>query len=253
MRLRGSALLAGCAAVLTLVVGGCAPSTREAVPAERPSQAPVAPLSATPSTTPTASPTPSLSRQPVTLVAFKPTPKPTPTPSAEVTMDASANAAAAATRAAADKKKAEAKQKAGATTTATPQAAQAQPKTDPRCGYGEVMCISKGANTLYFMQDGKIISTLDVRFGKETDPERRTREGNFLVFRKEVNHTSNLYGSEMPYAMFFSGGQAVHFSSDFAARGYNGSSHGCVNVRDKATLAKIFAEVDVMSTRVVVY
>ena len=53
--------------------------------------------------------------------------------------------------------------------------------------------------------------------------------------------------------MFFSGGQAVHFSSDFAARGYNGSSHGCVNVRDKATLAKIFAEVDVMSTRVVVY
>ena len=36
----------------------------------------------------------------------------------------------------------------------------------------------------------------------------------------------------MPYAMFFSGGQAVHYSPDFAARGYNGASHGCVNVRN---------------------
>ena len=43
-----------------------------------------------------------------------------------------------------------------------------------------------------------------------------------------------LYGSAMPYAMFFSGGQAVHYSSDFAARGYAGASHGCVNVRDHA-------------------
>ena len=29
----------------------------------------------------------------------------------------------------------------------------------------------------------------------------------------------------MPYAMFFSGGQAVHYLPAFAARGYNGASH----------------------------
>ena len=32
----------------------------------------------------------------------------------------------------------------------------------------------------------------------------------------------------MPFAMFFSGGQAVHYSPDFAAVGYAGASHGCV-------------------------
>ena len=159
-------------------------------------------------------------------------------------MDAKANAAAAADKAAKDKKSG---------TNVAPATTADQPKTDPRCSYGEVMCISKSTNTLHFMQDGAVVASLDVRFGKEDDPDRRTREGNFLVFRKEVEHTSNLYGSEMPYAMFFSGGQAVHFSSDFAARGYNGNSHGCVNVRDKSTLASIFAQVDVMSTRVVVY
>ena len=47
---------------------------------------------------------------------------------------------------------------------------------------------------------------------------------------------STLYHSPMPYAMFFSGGQAVHYSADFAARGYAGASHGCVNVRDEAKL-----------------
>ena len=41
-----------------------------------------------------------------------------------------------------------------------------------------------------------------------------------------------MYGSSMPFSMFFSGGQAVHYSSDFAAVGYNGASHGCVNIRD---------------------
>ena len=44
----------------------------------------------------------------------------------------------------------------------------------------------------------------------------------------------------MPFAMFFSGGQAVHYSADFASVGYNGASHGCVNVRDRAVVAWLF-------------
>jgi lipoprotein-anchoring transpeptidase ErfK/SrfK len=56
----------------------------------------------------------------------------------------------------------------------------------------------------------------------------------------------------MPYAMFFSRGQAVHYSADFAARGYNGCSHGCVNVRNKSAIAYMFGHVRI-GTRVVVY
>ena len=67
------------------------------------------------------------------------------------------------------------------------------------------------------------------RFGSDELP---TREGAFSVYRKSRDHVSTLYDSSMPFAMFFSGGQAVHYSSDFAAVGYDGASHGCVNVRD---------------------
>lgn len=120
---------------------------------------------------------------------------------------------------------------------------------DPRCMEGRVMCISKESRTLAWMIDGKIISTLDVRFGSENTP---TREGVFKVDRKEKDWTSTLYHTAMPYSMFFSGGQAVHYSADFAARGYAGASHGCVNVRDKAKLAEIFGQVNV-GDKVVVY
>jgi lipoprotein-anchoring transpeptidase ErfK/SrfK len=56
----------------------------------------------------------------------------------------------------------------------------------------------------------------------------------------------------MPFAMFFSGGQAVHYSSDFAARGYAGASHGCVNVRDYDAVAGLYDQVQV-GDEVVVY
>lgn len=120
---------------------------------------------------------------------------------------------------------------------------------DPRCMTGRVMCISKESRTLTWMIDGKVVTTLDVRFGSENTP---TREGEFKVDRKEKNWVSTLYGSPMPYSMFFSRGQAVHYSSDFAARGYAGASHGCVNVRDKAKLATLFDTVQV-GDKVVVY
>ena len=66
------------------------------------------------------------------------------------------------------------------------------------------------------------------------------------------DHVSGMYGSAMPFSMFFSGGQAVHYSSDFAASGYAGASHGCVNVRDYDALASLFDQVNVGDS-VVVY
>jgi lipoprotein-anchoring transpeptidase ErfK/SrfK len=52
--------------------------------------------------------------------------------------------------------------------------------------------------------------------------------------------------------MFFSGGQAVHYSPDFAATGYNGASHGCVNVRDYDGMVALFDQVRV-GDKVIVY
>lgn len=124
-----------------------------------------------------------------------------------------------------------------------------QAKLDPRCMTGRVMCISKTTRTLSWMIDGKVLSTMDVRFGSQYTP---TREGVFKVGWKSRDHVSTLYDTPMPYAMFFSGGQAVHYSSDFAARGYNGASHGCVNVRDKAAVAALFDQVRT-GDKVVVY
>jgi lipoprotein-anchoring transpeptidase ErfK/SrfK len=79
-----------------------------------------------------------------------------------------------------------------------------------------------------------------VRFGRDELP---TREGVFPVYKKKVDVISNLYHTPMPYSMFFSGGQAVHYSSNFARLGYAGASHGCINVRDKALLVRLYDEV----------
>lgn len=122
-------------------------------------------------------------------------------------------------------------------------------KPDKRCMTGRVICISKNSRSLSWMIDGKVVSSMDVRFGSQYTP---TREGTFSVFWKSRHHVSTIYHSAMPYAMFFSGGQAVHYSSDFAARGYNGASHGCVNVRDEGKIASLFAQVH-NGDKVVVY
>ncbi|WP_328501861.1 L,D-transpeptidase family protein [Streptomyces sp. NBC_00457] len=111
---------------------------------------------------------------------------------------------------------------------------------DTRCMTGRVLCISKTSRTLRWMIDGRTVLTVPVRFGSQYTP---TREGVFSVYWKSRHHVSTLYDSPMPYAMFFSGGQAVHYSSDFAATGYAGASHGCVNVRDEAAIARLFAQV----------
>lgn len=120
---------------------------------------------------------------------------------------------------------------------------------DARCRTGRVLCIDKTSSTLRWVVDGTVQQTLDVRFGASSTP---TREGVFHVFLKDADHVSRLYGSPMPYSMFFSGGQAVHYSSDFATVGYAGASHGCVNVRDYDGLAHLFGQVR-EGDKVVVY
>lgn len=111
---------------------------------------------------------------------------------------------------------------------------------DPRCLTGRALCIDKTTNSLSWVVDGQVLQTVDVRFGSDELP---TREGAFSVFHKSRDHVSSLYDTSMPFALFFSGGQAVHFSPDFAANGYSGASHGCVNVRDYDAMAGLFDQV----------
>ena len=122
-------------------------------------------------------------------------------------------------------------------------------RLDARCLTGRAMCVDKSSSTIRWVVDGKVRRTMAVRFGAAYSP---TREGLFHVGWKSRDHVSKLYGSSMPFAMFFSGGQAVHYSSDFAARGYAGASHGCVNVRDLAGVAWLFDQVAI-GDKVVIY
>lgn len=123
------------------------------------------------------------------------------------------------------------------------------PALDPRCMTGRAMCVDKSSRSLRWVVDGVVRSRYDVRFGSDELP---TREGAFSVFRKSRDHVSSLYDTPMPFAMFFSGGQAVHYSPDFAANGYNGASHGCVNVRDYDGVRRLFNRVR-LGDKVIVY
>jgi lipoprotein-anchoring transpeptidase ErfK/SrfK len=120
---------------------------------------------------------------------------------------------------------------------------------DRRCRTGRVLCVDKSSRTIRWVLDGEVRRTMAVRFGAAYTP---TREGVFHVGRKSRDHVSTLFHTAMPFAMFFSGGQAVHYSSDFAARGYSGASHGCVNVRDYNGIKWLFDQVRV-GDKVVIY
>jgi peptidoglycan hydrolase-like protein with peptidoglycan-binding domain len=124
-------------------------------------------------------------------------------------------------------------------------------KLDPRCLTGRVLCIDKTSRTLRWVVDGHVLQQLEARFGSTLN-DTPTREGLFHVYLMDADHVSHLYGSSMPYAMFFSGGQAVHYSSDFATVGYEGASHGCVNIRDYDGIKLLFSQVHV-GDKVVVY
>lgn len=120
---------------------------------------------------------------------------------------------------------------------------------DARCMTGRVMCVSKSTSMLTWVIDGQPQYQFPVRFGSADLP---TREGVFPVYRKAREIRSNIDQSLMPFSMFFSGGEAVHYSPNFARVGYAGNSHGCVNVRDWNGIARLYAAVN-LGDKVVVH
>ena len=123
-------------------------------------------------------------------------------------------------------------------------------KLDPRCYTGRTVCVDKTKLRMYWVVNGKIQDDWSVRVGRPSLP---TREGTFRINSKHTNWHSTLYDVDMPYTQFFSGGEAIHYSVDFAINGYyGGGSHGCVNMRDKAGAKWLFSQTRV-GDRVVVY
>ena len=123
-------------------------------------------------------------------------------------------------------------------------------KVDKNCMTGgRVLCVNKSMRKLYYLNHNNVIKTLDARFGCSSTP---TRDGVWKIFRMVKHDWSWAYSEPMPDAMYFSGGEAVHYSADFAARGYAGCSHGCVNIRDRKTLDWIYQRIHV-GDRAVIY
>ena len=111
------------------------------------------------------------------------------------------------------------------------------------------LCADKTTRLIRYVVKGKVKLTLDARFGL---PGMDTGNGVFSVNRKSRDHVSSLYRSWMPFAMFFNGGEAVHYSPYFSRDGYNGGSHGCIGVRDFKMAEWMFDRVP-MGARVYVY
>jgi len=120
----------------------------------------------------------------------------------------------------------------------------------------QVLCIDKTAKVLRYVLKKRVVQTLDVRFGV---PGLDTPTGSFRVYYRDRYATSGINGPDqprasMPYALFFNGDIAVHYSPTFAASGYypGGGSHGCVNVADLQGVSWLFDQIPV-GTRVYVY
>ena len=117
------------------------------------------------------------------------------------------------------------------------------------CTNADSICISVEQKLVRWVDNGKVAMTTDARFGL---PGAATARGTFRVTRKSRDHVSSLYGTAMPFSLFFHGGQAVHYSAYFKRDGYYGASHGCVNLRDLAKAKWLFNKVR-LGTRVHVY
>ncbi|HRW18258.1 MAG TPA: L,D-transpeptidase family protein [Dermatophilaceae bacterium] len=128
-------------------------------------------------------------------------------------------------------------------------------KLDPRCQTGRVLCASKANRALYWIIDGVVVRRFDARFGT---PEFPSDNGTFSVFMKSRDHHSTIYNNAwMPFALFYNGGEAVHYSPTFARDGWGTpqalrGSHGCTNIRDFNGAAWLFDQVQI-GDRVVVY
>ena len=95
---------------------------------------------------------------------------------------------------------------------------------------------------LIAMEGGEEVYNFDIVTGRDG---KETTAGSYKIFRKHEKYVSNSYGSEMPYAMFFTeDGKAIHGTQMATLRSYlhtylteSVGSHGCVGLTDDNALA----------------
>lgn len=116
---------------------------------------------------------------------------------------------------------------------------------DPRCNRpSRTVCVSMAEHKATYLVDGSPVTSFEGRFGSESYP---TYPGVHHVHYKDWTTVSTVFGERfpMPYAMFFHDDRAIHFSFDFVTDGFNGNSHGCVNMRDYETLKWLYDQLQV--------
>ncbi len=90
-----------------------------------------------------------------------------------------------------------------------------------------IACVDQNRQLMWVRTGHRVVfGPVRVRTGK---PGARTRDGLHRVYWRDLHHVSTLYGTPMPYAQFFDGGEAFHgvYGSLYAPTG----SYGCVNLR----------------------
>ncbi len=129
---------------------------------------------------------------------------------------------------------------------------------DPQCMKpGITLCVNKEQKVLRYVQDQRVLITLDINTGPEKGDKwfgqySATRLGSFHVFHKAKFEVSNEYGTPLPWFMQFDNGIGFHYSEFFRTEGYNNSSYGCVTTNNKDGLGWVFRHTP-LNTSVIVY
>lgn len=95
-----------------------------------------------------------------------------------------------------------------------------------------VVCADKSKGKIWLFSDSDLRLEADARFGSAEYP---TREGIFKATRLEERSWSVPYSVVMPFSVYFSGGEAIHYSQQFENKKEDeavGASAGCINLKD---------------------
>jgi len=122
-------------------------------------------------------------------------------------------------------------------------------------GGPKVIYVVTDEQKLYAWEGNQLVYEFDVVTGR---PGKETEAGVFEINRKYEDYTSNSYGAEMPFSMFFTlDGKAIHGTQWATTRSFihayineSVGSHGCVGLTVEN--AALMFEWAPMGTRIVV-
>ena len=113
----------------------------------------------------------------------------------------------------------------------TPVVVMKPPPPPPPCARPVRACVSLSRKTAWLMRDGVAdYGPVPIAHGA---PSARTPTGTFPVSWKDKDNTSSVFGTPMPYSVFFAPGGIAFHEGDVRT-----DSHGCVHLTPAA--ARVF-------------